>query len=1437
MTFGTPQDVVLGLGVGATAALSGAGAGVAVRELRRGALESGTALAISFSAPASNGGFAVLRYDLDYDVSPTFASSSPSDRGSLALTDAGLLFGTQVVQLTVGSGRGGVGVGAGAGAGGCSLAGSFVLQYNSTTTLGLSAAQLAARRTAPLDVSASGEDVRMALEALDGIAAASVELRLSRVQLEDVSATGASALTGVPAGPALDGLLLSSPVLTDAQLNVSDLVWVAAPNAAFDEAAPFRVRAKALDSATGLAVLMLGTVDGAPSGTPSDSAARPAYLPAALLGTSPLNLFRWGGGPAFVVTLTSLGGAAPLPLYAPQPQLACAATSGAAPGAAADALVDAAVAHEPCRGCLALPALLKGQPYFARLWATNAVGRSLVAAFPAPPSAAPQAVPSAPTAVALTALSDSQLQVTWALPSDDGRGGALGLAVQAYVVQWDPAPTFDSGGADPATPGASLPLGSATLAAAALAGAAPPFAHTIGGLTNGTVLFARVLAASAIGFDDNSAWTADEPFESNRAWAYSVPASAATAFQPPSAPAAIALELLSGSALRLTLQPSLFDGGLPVSRYELGLAASQSALASPGATLVPIAVDAWRPLLASASAAAAAAGPQLFDLEGLVSGASYFVRVRAVNAAGASAWTASSPAFETPRAKPGPPLAVLAASSAVAPLTSLSISWAPPAGAGGGAPGSGSGAGAPGGSPLTGVLVEAWSDRVVYEVQRLTVSDAFGRSDILCASAPGPSPTDACFLQLIFGGRISVNFPLDESAEDVRHHLMTSLALSGALVPHVDVRRELEETGFAWFITFSGPPGALADAPGLGDVPALQLGDSTAFHSLAQNSAGECGLGASVPTGTHDNSCISIALETLTDGTRRYGAGEMQVLTIAADRDAAEAAAPGVLGWYRLTFGTGGARSTTPYLPVTASAAEVQAVVGELPAARGVAVSIAPLAGAALTVLSAAGAPLVRASGAGAGAAFAAAAAHVQAVNAAPGAGLFSGFVISLSYARQDGNVGPVAIDAARLTSAAPGGALLALAADADNAQDGLGRPLCAGCAVGERPADYVALRLPPSTQGVTLGNLTAGRRYYVQVSAQNDRGVGAPALAACSPSGSALCSADLAGPFAVQGAAGSPQAGAAADPFGLRVVVQAPAPPATATLSVDPRGDSSRLQVLFSPPVSDGGSLVRAYRVEWSTAPDFGAGALGRLDLECPTAAARTVIALRAGTADGRGIAAGGLFFLTVTHGSQSRRTQDLRIEALARAADELAQPPQFSANSAVFCESAAVDSVVPITSPIVPCSSPVAHPGSLESALRALPFVGAAGVQVSVTPLPSGAANEVLWLITFLADGGDWAVAPTAVSLQRADDLAALATADALSVSTVTLGVAAASLAGCVSVPVALEGLTQGASNSQRACTRKPPPKRSREPTTIANLSNPNPSADPILRARLRC
>ena len=116
-----------------------------------------------------------------------------------------------------------------------------------------------------------------------------------------------------------------------------------------------------------------------------------------------------------------------------------------------------------------------------------------------------------------------------------------------------------------------------------------------------------------------------------------------------------------------------------------------------------------------------------------------------------------------------------------------------------------------------------------------------------------------------------------------------------------------------------------------------------------------------------------------------------------------------------------------------------------------------------------------------------------------------------------------------------------------------------------------------------------------------------------------------------------------------------------------------------------------------------------------------------------------------------------------------------------------------MPITSPVAPCGTPVAHPGSLESALRALPFV-AAGVQVSAVPLASGGAKIDAMPEHPAEDGGDFSVVPTSVSLARADDLAGLAAADVFNVSVVQQGVAASALAGCVGAPVALAGLTQG-------------------------------------------
>jgi len=1390
VTFSTQQDVSLGLSVGSTNALSGIGARVIVRELRKGARESASSLSVSFSAPTFNGGFPISRYDIDYDVSPTFTSTSPSDRGSIQLADSDLLFGTQVISIAVGSGVGDVGSGC------TSITGTFRLQYGSSpAVLGLTAAQLAARRTSALSADVSADEVRMALESLDSITSVSVQQFESRIQLVDLAATVTEPRTVIKAEVyplSTDKVILSTTFLPDNQLKVGDSFWLTSPNTPFADALKFKVRAKVADASMGQRIVLS-------LGSPLQSSTQ-VHLPDSLASASlitPLNVFASGRGTSFLVSITGLepSTAKPQALYAPQPQLVCRDINSIASLSPPSSL-GISVAHEPCNACVHLPyTLLKGQNYFARIFATNQVGRSLIAAVPPAllgtnsRSEIPRTVPSPPMTVAISALSDSQMDVAWSLPADDGRGDSHALAVSGYLIEWDRKATFNSGGADPKIPGASLPLGSYVVTGSELSklkeSGPPPYHYAIGGFTNGTVLFVR---AAAIGidapFDDNRLWSenGDQPYEINIGWAYSVPSSVATAFQPPSAPVAVEIQLLTSTSLRVTLSPSIFDGGLPITRYEIAIALTAGGFSSPLAEVFSIDLDKWLPLESPIGSSIALKGKQLYDLTGRKPGVSYFVRVRAINAAGASKWTLSSPSFDIPRGKPAAPALARISSPALRAgetLTSLDIAW-------GAAP-------SMSGSVINGYVVEIWSDRVIYEVQRLRVHNSHGRSDIRCLVS------DPCYLQLRIAGSITVNFPLDESAMDLRHHLMTTLKAGSAsdfILPNIDVTREVLGEGYEWAITFSGPPGRLNDASGLGNVPEILLGESTAFHSSSQNSLSECGtidIATQAQRTDHDNSCISISLSTEVQGARRYGRGETQVMTIAANDgsnvlvDGDVLYSGGVTGWFRIGLTapvsislpaiTPTSDTFTPYIPNDASASFIEEVVNQLPGVRGVKVTRLELSNVAITASFINGSFTQFASGE---VIDMKKLNNVVSINDGTNAGGWDGFRLIFSFPRQDGDVFGLILDSEKLSTMQTTYRLLAISSDAENQQTEFGVSKCLGCLIGERPQDYSVIAFPPTVLSASIGNLTAGRRYYAQISAQNDRGVGEARLATCSPAASGACSPDINSPFVLIGAVGTNNAGVISDPFGIRLPLQAPLPPTNVSMDIDHAGDSSALVIRYDKPLNNGGSKIRSFRVEWSTVADFSSGAIGRQDYECAEAAARHVISLTQ-SADGRGISNNGLFFLTITHEGESYRTQDVRVNAEATSSSE--------SGLNVFCESNAWNSVIPITSPVVACTG---RPGSLESALTALPFIKE-GVRVSKVPLPSGARNEYTWIITFLDDGGDWNVVPTAVSLQAADDQSSL-TSSVFETAIVTMGVPAEDLKNCVSYPVKITGLVQG-------------------------------------------
>jgi hypothetical protein len=1263
----------------------------------------------------------------------------------VSVADPAVLLHSQTISLVVGTGL----------TGGAAISGgTWRLQYGVAGTYGVSNA--ASRRTPALPFDASEAAVRDALQAVAGIGAVTVARSVSRVQLYD-AATSIATAAGIAAGTvdpdgaplvatydgvAADRVTLSAAP-TAAQLSVADAVWVGD--------AAFRVRAFTTVAlgAVSRTVMLLGTYAG--GATPAASAAIPAFIDTAAFDMAYGEfVFRSGGGYSWAVSIHTTQASVPLSAFFAPGHSLVAALGGSLP-------VFVNITAAPCVRCVYTPqALLKGTPYYLRAWATNGQGRS--AAPSGRVSEVPRTVPTAPLTVSATGISNSEIEVVWTDPADDGRGGAVGAGVAAFRVEWDPLSTFNSGsqGSGSGLAGTYVPpspAGAVTLSRPQLAAAGgPPFAYVIAAvagapLANGTRLFTRVVAVSDVGFDSNALWVPPRGYADNRAWQYPSPTAATTAFRPPLPPAAVALELLSATSLRAIITPPSRLGGHPLDTYEVQAALSPAfdALSSVITRLAPAAS------LARYSPALGASSPVVFDVPGLVPGTRYYVRARAVSAAGPSGYTVSAPASETPRGAPSVPLAVrvstASSSASGAPITSAAVTWLPPASTGGAA--------------VSGYLVEAWSDRPLFEVQRLSVYNTQGRADTDCASVGAGS--SFCKMTLRYGGVASVDFPLDESAADLRHHLMTLAdPASGApLLSNVDVSRAATPFGYEWAVTFSGRPGS----GGLGDVTDLQLG------SVVAQSASNCGA----PSGPADASCIRVSVTpTVSRGQRAYGQAETQVVALLVqDGNATAVSAP--TGFFRLSVG-GSAYSVG--IPVGAPSGDVEGFLASLPQVRHVSVVRTAVTNAAVTLAlrpgtGVAGAPTLW---------------DVQAVGA-PGSGSTDGFIYAITYAAADGDVAGIDVDASRVVIPAGAPAAATLTAIASDARNGVspstGSPTCGACVLGERPVDYVAYTAPAGASTFTIGNLTAGRRYYAAVSAINDRGTGPAVLAACDPASALYCSPDAGYPLAI--ATSNAQADALGyraglDVYGLRLPLLAPGPPSRPFVDVDP-GISSQLRVTYGPPASDGGSEVLAYRVEWSPAQDYTGSGGGKLDVPCPAAAPKRVLAVTAFNAasGSAGLSAGG-FQLALTHGGVTYTTNTIRFDAEAARRRE-----SDASGSRIFCETSSID---PVTSPVV-CPVPAAlvapaAPGSLQSHLESLPTV-MTGVAVSRAPARSG-SGEYTWLVTFMDGGSDWTLAPVGVTLANA----ATSDAGAVNVTVVVPGQDAAATV-CTGTQV-IAGLQQG-------------------------------------------
>ena len=467
-------------------------------------------------------------------------------------------------------------------------------------------------------------------------------------------------------------------------------------------------------------------------------------------------LYVTGRGYAWQVSM--YGGVTPLVL----PGHSLAASSGAAVSLTASGM--------PCDRCVYLPGLSQGRTYYVRVRTVTQRGAS---AYTSAVGGVPRTVPAAPRGVVAVPVSDHEVAVSWTCPADDGYGDAACGRLASFTLEVDLAALFDTA----ARAATVIPLTPA-------AGTAFSYLLTATGaglLTNGTAVYVRVWANNVVPADSNAAWVPPQVLADNVARTLAAPFPVTAAYQPPAAPTSVVATPLAATALRVTFIAPASDGGRNITSYEVAVATAA------GAAVNTVSVPA-----ASAGLLTPASGSTpatlLLDVPGVRRGVAQCLRVCALNAVGGGGWSAT-PACAVPRGKAAAPGAVRVAAAPGGDASdnrTLTVAWLPSAYSDGSVAGS---------DVVTGYRVEVWSDDALPARQRLAVYNSQGRGDTVC-TGPGAGST-FCAMQLSLHGALSLEFPLDESAADLRHHLLALTDADGvALLGYVAVARTTTYFGY-----------------------------------------------------------------------------------------------------------------------------------------------------------------------------------------------------------------------------------------------------------------------------------------------------------------------------------------------------------------------------------------------------------------------------------------------------------------------------------------------------------------------------------------------------------------------------------------------------------------------------------------------------------------
>lgn len=236
-----------------------------------------------------------------------------------------------------------------------------------------------------------------------------------------------------------------------------------------------------------------------------------------------------------------------------------------------------------------------------------------------------------------------------------------------------------------------------------------------------------------------------------------------------------------------------------------------------------------------------------YEVSGLTTGKSYWLRVSAKNSIGTGSATLASASLAI-ATKPSAPVSASLTSASVqsTPITSASLAWTPPA--------------TNGGSPITGYVVEWWEAGSIPEKQIISFTAPYPEFD---ASLPAIAASEYKFFNLAYGpepGTVesTANLPFQIHPANIRSVLMNIGRDTGAtsfndknIIGDVRVSKSnIINSGVAWTVTFN----SLTNA---GDLPSL---------------------GASVDACSSCSTAITVT--ELQSGQREFGTPEVQILTI-----------------------------------------------------------------------------------------------------------------------------------------------------------------------------------------------------------------------------------------------------------------------------------------------------------------------------------------------------------------------------------------------------------------------------------------------------------------------------------------------------------------------------------------------------------------------------